>query len=462
MVRPVKGSEEAKLAMKKAREAKGKPKAEGYVKPPTKKQEEKGKVIEIPVLGEDTLFLPSWYAVKGAKNKWKLFNPTTQERNLATRQGQTPFNIIRKPISEGVYLQNANGNIEVPFGQFSVKDREIIGKHLADVSQYKDMNVKDVPSEVSQKNKPRGRPEYMVRNIKWHQKNGISQLGQWYDNEMSKILEKFKNLKAQIKQKEQSKEQSKENIKMSFDKEITPSPVFKPSPYSKPLFASKPEPKTEPKSEPKPEPKPEPKLEPKPEPKSDPKSEPPKINKGKPRMRFPFLDVIGVKFLNLQPGSTPLEKLQYYTAELLRNIKKEIVDDYLEKLNPLSDADKKSINDWTIKNAKKIEYVTYITKVLFPKFKNNNKTANKFHLLLSAIDYAYTDPIIKNILKNRYEELERPFPSNFHIGEIFTSNIPGLEKDLIKYDTDFKDLFNDYATRLGKFKNDVIGYGFYF
>jgi hypothetical protein len=132
MPRPLKGSQEAKDAMAKARASRGKPKdPNAPVKAKKSNKNTQGIADTTPVLLEtvnkNELVVPQYYAkqLSGTKRKpvrYRLVNPITQERHLATRNGQSVVKISRRATANTVLL--GDNPTPIPLNAFSKKDRE--------------------------------------------------------------------------------------------------------------------------------------------------------------------------------------------------------------------------------------------------------------------------------------------------------------------------------------------------
>ena len=128
----VKGSQEAKDFMAKIRASRGKPKDPNA--PPkklTKKQQQKAlaesAMVKIQQVGEDELIVPQFFAKRLAPSKkkavrFRLVNPITQERHLATRNGQTVVKISRRPTAETLII--GDDPTPIPLSAFSRADQE--------------------------------------------------------------------------------------------------------------------------------------------------------------------------------------------------------------------------------------------------------------------------------------------------------------------------------------------------
>jgi len=108
-----KGSQEAKDAMAKARASRGKPKDPTKPKRLTKKQaqreREQAGLVMLEKVGDNEVVVPQYYAKQLAPSKkkklrYRLVNPITQERKLATRNGQSVVQITRRPTKETILL----------------------------------------------------------------------------------------------------------------------------------------------------------------------------------------------------------------------------------------------------------------------------------------------------------------------------------------------------------------------
>jgi hypothetical protein len=182
MPRYEKGSQEAKdwaKKMKEAREAK-KGDVEYQKKVSERKQMKKEDIIskkaetiskepkiDVDVFGTDELILPEYFAV-ATKKGYKLVNPLTQERHLSTRGGVTPFKLTRKAVDGAIYVDNQTDPI--PISLFAKKDRPKLEKMIADIQKESDKEPKDKPAIKDVKNKMRGRPEKLPKNIEFNAK----------------------------------------------------------------------------------------------------------------------------------------------------------------------------------------------------------------------------------------------------------------------------------------------------
>ena len=175
-----KGSEEAKAwakKMKDAREAK-KGDVEYQKKVSERKQMKKEDVsskkaetiskepkINVDIFGTDELILPEYFAV-ATKKGYKLVNPLTQERFLSTRGRKTPFKLTRKAVDGAIYIDNQTDPI--PISLFAKKDRPKLEKMIADIEKESDKEPTAKPAINNVKNKMRGRPETLPKNIAYN------------------------------------------------------------------------------------------------------------------------------------------------------------------------------------------------------------------------------------------------------------------------------------------------------
>ena len=163
-------------------------KAEKRIVKATKKAEKeiilaKGKeLIRIPVLPEESpeVDLPEYYAVEKKSKKgiqYKLVNPLTKQRNIATRRGAKPITIKRKEVDE-VSADKTNVK-SIPLSLFVKKDQEkaytynderkrLDAEHRTPVSR---------PDKSHFEIKSRGRPEVLPKNIAFHKARGTSKMG---------------------------------------------------------------------------------------------------------------------------------------------------------------------------------------------------------------------------------------------------------------------------------------------
>lgn len=121
--------------------------------------------IDLPTFAEYQLNLPAFFAVKTnyfgdpkRKTWWKLANPLSTARNLATRKKESSVNLVRSGIIEPeVEIENEN-NDRMLVEQFSSGDQLKIRKWLK-ADKTKNFAIRPVL--------PRGRPETMPANIEY-------------------------------------------------------------------------------------------------------------------------------------------------------------------------------------------------------------------------------------------------------------------------------------------------------
>ena len=160
-----KGSQEMKDFMAKIRMKKGDPRLKntgGKKHKPTLTQFIKQTKVEVPILGEQSLAVPEYFAVK-TKTGFRLVNPLTKSRNLASRNGEPSIKIVRKPVDHMVILSHQEEPISLM--KFNKKDRETINDHFKVVKENEGKDPATIPDSKPFKNKERGRPEKMPKNI---------------------------------------------------------------------------------------------------------------------------------------------------------------------------------------------------------------------------------------------------------------------------------------------------------
>jgi hypothetical protein len=118
--------------------------------------------VEVPILGEQSVAIPEYFAVK-TKTGFRLVNPLTKSRNLASRMGEPSIKLIRKPVDHMIVMSHQEEPVSLM--KFNKKDRETINDHFKVVKENKGKEPEDIPDSKSFKNKERGRPEKMPRNI---------------------------------------------------------------------------------------------------------------------------------------------------------------------------------------------------------------------------------------------------------------------------------------------------------
>ncbi len=123
-----------------------------------------GDEVVAPIFGDSELILPEYFVMPmGKKGKYKLVNPTSQERSLSTRGKKKALKLTRKPVKNAVLVEDMSDPI--PLELFSKKDRATIKNHYKLVEKYKNKAPKDVPQLQHTKPKERGRPEILPKNV---------------------------------------------------------------------------------------------------------------------------------------------------------------------------------------------------------------------------------------------------------------------------------------------------------
>ena len=200
-----KGSPEMKEYMAKIRMKKGDPRLKntgGKKHKPTLAKFIKQTKVEVPILGEQSLAVPEYFAVK-TKTGFRLVNPLTKSRNLASRKGEPSIKIVRKPVDHMVILSHQAEPISLM--KFNKKDRETINDHFKVVKENKDKEPADIPNSKPFKNKERGRPETMPKNIRINKERGYKP-----------------KPKKRAKDEEDEEEETKEETEQEEEKEDEP------------------------------------------------------------------------------------------------------------------------------------------------------------------------------------------------------------------------------------------------
>jgi len=115
--------------------------------------------VPLPFFGDLELEIPPFFVVP-TKKGWKLANPLTEIRNLATRKGQgKAISIVRKN-TDGAVLKDGGAH-EPRLDDFSGKDQRRIIKYFDDIRKGQNKET-----EYETKNKPRGFPAVLYKNAK--------------------------------------------------------------------------------------------------------------------------------------------------------------------------------------------------------------------------------------------------------------------------------------------------------
>ena len=120
------------------------------------KDESKAKVA-LPQVGDLELEVPPFFIQKSKKG-WKIVNPLTAVRNLATRKGRLSVNIKRTNV-ENPNLKVENGTQAPTLGDFSKADQERIIGYFRAVQRGEH-------TQYTTKNKPRGFPATLYKNAR--------------------------------------------------------------------------------------------------------------------------------------------------------------------------------------------------------------------------------------------------------------------------------------------------------
>jgi len=136
--------------------------------------------VPLPIVGDVELNLPAYFIqktadVKGSdgtkKQHWKLVSPTTAVRNLSTRKKKNSIQIITGNKDEQPFLMYS-AELEKPsIKYFSKGDQLKIKTLFAGM-----MDVSGEFKDFKQKNKTRGLPEILPRNIEYHKRKGTSKV----------------------------------------------------------------------------------------------------------------------------------------------------------------------------------------------------------------------------------------------------------------------------------------------
>ena len=189
----------------KKREAKGKTREETLMKYwrkwiaehmktlPKRKPSTKSKSnepIRIPLLPEGSaeVDIPEFYAVEKKRNRknkktgavkvetsYKIVNPLTKERNIATRDGAKPIKIVRKEVDKVTAVPLVSESI--PLSKFSATDQRLVKAFNDARKEYDEDGIhpKNRRDKSAFQFKERGRPEVLPKNILHHMAKGTSQ-----------------------------------------------------------------------------------------------------------------------------------------------------------------------------------------------------------------------------------------------------------------------------------------------
>jgi hypothetical protein len=122
----------------------------------------KNPIDNIPQFGNLTLKIPPFFAVPTNNNEtayWKLVNPLTEIRNLATRKQKLSVNIKRANVKKPELVDMSVPRNAPRIEDFSPKDQAKLKAYMEAVKQGKEQ-------EYLFKNKPRGFPAVLYKNAK--------------------------------------------------------------------------------------------------------------------------------------------------------------------------------------------------------------------------------------------------------------------------------------------------------
>jgi hypothetical protein len=134
-------------------------KADTFLTDLLRNKDEKNKVkVPLPQVGEVKLEIPPFFAQQDAKGKWRLVNPLTLVRNLATRKGKKSITISRENV-ENPNVE-ANGRTPAPpLSAFSQRDQNRIVRYFKGVQSGS-------AGDYQYKNKQRGFPATLYKNAR--------------------------------------------------------------------------------------------------------------------------------------------------------------------------------------------------------------------------------------------------------------------------------------------------------
>lgn len=213
-----KGSPEAKAHMAKIRLKKGDPRIKNInatPKKPSKRSMLKETKVDVPIMGDQSIAVPEFFAVK-KKGGYVLVNPLTKARNLSSRGGQASIKLIRKPVEHMILMSHQTEPI--PLSMFSSKDRETIDKHFKVVEEHKDKDAKDVPESAPFVNKERGRPEKLPKNI---------EINRQRKKEKKEVPKKAKKKKPEPEEEEEETKEEDEELQEEKEQEPEDKPKVK-------------------------------------------------------------------------------------------------------------------------------------------------------------------------------------------------------------------------------------------
>ena len=113
--------------------------------------------VPLPQVGEVELEIPPFFITPTRKG-WRLVNPLTAVRNLATRRGETAISLARKNVEEPK-LNEKEPHPHPQLSSFSVSDRKRIIAYYEAVKRGEH-------TKYTTKNKPRGFPATLYKNAR--------------------------------------------------------------------------------------------------------------------------------------------------------------------------------------------------------------------------------------------------------------------------------------------------------
>jgi len=183
-------------------------------------------VVDMPIATESELILPEFFArkiIKKGKISYKLVNPMTKTRNLSSRGGEPVIKLTRRPV-EHIVLDEENQ--EIPIDLFPKKDRDMIRNHFDIVHHNKRLPfASDVPESKPFKNKTRGRPTHLPKNIAYHKANPKEDSDSDSDDVVS-LRSKIRDIREKIVRLEDEKNSVEEDYRealKSDDKKLSKS-----------------------------------------------------------------------------------------------------------------------------------------------------------------------------------------------------------------------------------------------
>ena len=194
---------------------------------PRQKKTQDIPTVLLETVGSNELVVPQFYAKQLSPTKtkavrYRLVNPLTQERNLATRGGNPVVKISRRPTTNTVIL--GDNPTPIPLSAFSKRDKELIEQQFKLVEVNKGVTVSELPKIPKEPVKSRGRPTKMQKNIDFLKENKPVEPEKPKETKKKKESE---NIKIAIE--EMQPEPKKEEIVAKAEAEVS-SDTFLPAP----------------------------------------------------------------------------------------------------------------------------------------------------------------------------------------------------------------------------------------